>query len=835
MRANLRGKQNKKLKLISVLSLSILLSCSNIYAEDLLTFKPLPTPIPYKPQNSIQLDTSKIIPVQPKANTTIPFNLRNFNESDYFSSSIDSPLLTEIPEEKIQPITYTQAELKEVEELDKIAMQSSEAMINSINSAFNPKPKTTSDVFIPNPSASNFFAPLIDMSSISDLVIENEEEVVEVSVPIEKVTTQKETVESTPKIIEPEQKTVLDDIVPKEVLVSDETDVEESVEDTYIPTLLSTEPDTVDLDGKLISSIKIEGVDTINEDLILSQIHTQKTSLYNTAMLQNDLQTLYSTGYFSEDMSVEPTLNPDDTVSLVFTLKENVIVNEVSIEGNTVLSTEELSPCIQPLKTLPQNLLAINNAIDKITKAYHEKGYILAKVDSVDENDNGELVFKISEGIINKIEIDGNERTKDYVIERNILSQPGSVYNEEFLKRDLAKIFSTQIFEDVTREITPIKKKKGQYNVTVVVKEKITNSVALGGGIDTGLGAFGSISFKEDNFLGNAQKVSLSGILGSGILLSDKSIKNHMNYQVELNFFEPYFLNADNSLMSKIYYRELGSWGVPLAIEQRIGANIGVEHKVKGHQHLTTSLTGGVEHIHLKEGDIYKISELYARNHLNFANRANQLTDGFFINVSPGIKYSNLDSEENPRNGVIAQARFTESFGVTDFKNTNGRLSGSVTKFFPVLKKSTFSLTGRAGTKIHGDEMPEIMAYRLGGPYSIRGFKMNGVGTGESFVMGSAELATPLPFIDRVKWDIIKNMRLTFFVDAGKVFDPTISNVLFDRPEHAISAGIGLRIYIPGVGPISVDYGIPITNPGSYGSENGYFTFGTGGLNMYNY
>ena len=65
-------------------------------------------------------------------------------------------------------------------------MQSSEAMINSINSAFNPKPKTTSDVFIPNPSASNFFAPLIDMSSISDLVIENEEEVVEVSVPIEK-------------------------------------------------------------------------------------------------------------------------------------------------------------------------------------------------------------------------------------------------------------------------------------------------------------------------------------------------------------------------------------------------------------------------------------------------------------------------------------------------------------------------------------------------------------------------------------------------------------------------------------------------------------------------
>ena len=112
---------------------------------------------------------------------------------------------------------------------------------------------------------------------------------------------------------------------------------------------------------------------------------------------------------------------------------------------------------------------------------------------------------------------------------------------------------------------------------------------------------------------------------------------------------------------------------------------------------------------------------------------------------------------------------------------------------------------------------------------------MNGVGTGESFLMGTAELATPLPFVDKLKWDIFKKMRLTFFVDAGKVFDPTVTNTLFDRPEHAITAGIGLRVFIPGVGPISIDYGLPLTNPGRYGSENGYFTFGSGGMNVYGY
>ena len=136
---------------------------------------------------------------------------------------------------------------------------------------------------------------------------------------------------------------------------------------------------------------------------------------------------------------------------------------------------------------------------------------------------------------------------------------------------------------------------------------------------------------------------------------------------------------------------------------------------------------------------------------------------------------------------------------------------------------------------MHGNDMPEVMAFRLGGPYSVRGFRMSGVGSGDAFLMGSAELATPLPFVDRLKWDFLQKIRLTFFVDAGKIFDPTVSSVLYDRPLGAISAGIGLRVFIPGVGPISVDYGIPLTNPGDYGSKNGYFTFGTGGMNYYGY
>ena len=141
------------------------------------------------------------------------------------------------------------------------------------------------------------------------------------------------------------------------------------------------------------------------------------------------------------------------------------------------------------------------------------------------------------------------------------------------------------------------------------------------------------------------------------------------------------------------------------------------------------------------------------------------------------------------------------------------------------------SFLAKAGGKTWG-EMPEVMAYRLGGPYSIRGFRMSGVGTGDAFVMGSAELATPIPFADMLKVKFLDNVRMTFFVDAGKIFNPNVSDIIYDRPMQAISAGMGLKVYIPGMGPLSVDYGIPMTNPGATGSK-GYFTFGVGDMMMY--
>ena len=596
------------------------------------------------------------------------------------------------------------------------------------------------------------------------------------------------------------------------------------------------DPDTIEeaiseSDTSYISDIEILGANIIKPDFILSKISTKKGELYDKKTIQADLKTIYNTGYFTERMKAVPVKNSNGTISLKIIVEENIPVTDFTIEGNTVVSTEEIMRYLLPLKGKPQNITAINQAMEQINQCYYAKGYILSKIDSIYDDPDGTLNLSITEGKINKISISGNEKTKDYVIERNIMTEPGSVYNENQMKQDLVRLYSTQAFKDVNRTIEPSQDDPEKFDVTIELKEQRTASVSLGGGIDSATGVYGSVGISDNNFRGKNQRLSLTGMVGSGILMSDSSIKSNMNYQAEISFFEPHFLNADNSLMNKLYYRELGSYQIPLALERRIGIESTLAHRLKLNRNLASTLNIGLEYIDLNEGDRTKIESMFNAHNLNIADRAKQLDGGFFLKMAPGLSYDSRDSAVNPRHGVLASVKYEEAFGLDGFGKTTGRLTGMAKRYIPVAKKSSLTFSGRGGLKIHGDEMPEVFAFRLGGPYTIRGYKVNGVGTGTSYIMGSAELATPLPFVDRLRSaNFLKNLRLTFWVDAGTVFNPTISSVLFDRPVHAITAGIGMKINMPGVGPLSLDYGLPLTNPGPRGSRHGYFTFGVGDM-----
>jgi len=609
--------------------------------------------------------------------------------------------------------------------------------------------------------------------------------------------------------------------------VSSDVQVESTVDVTPIKETKNGSKEVVQ-DAVYIKDIEVVGTNIIKPEYVINQLQLRRGDEYSRDLIQTDLKHIYQMGFFTDKMKAIPLQNPDGSITLKIVLEENTPITDFTIDGNTVISSDELLTFLTPLKGEPQNIADINTTIQKIQEYYASKGYILARIDSLYDDPDGTINVHINEGEINKILISGNEKTKDYIIARNILTEAGTVYNENLIREDLVRLYATQAYKDVKRDIQPSEEKPNTYDVTIQVEEQRTASLSIGGGLDSATGIFGSAGISDNNFRGLNQRVGLNVLAGSGVILNNAAILNHMNMQAELSFFEPYFYNADNSLMSKLFFRDFGSYQIPLAIEQRFGVEATIAHKIKTNKHLTGTFSLGLEQVNVKEGDLSTITGLYATHGIDIAQRAQQLQGGTFLSLCPGLIYDTRDSAINPRNGVLANARFDEAIDLNGFANTYTKLTGSVKKYVPIGEKSSLSFMAKGGGKLAGN-MPEVMAFRLGGPYSIRGFQMSGVGTGDSFIMGSMELATPIPFLDKLKVKFLDNVRMTFFVDAGKIFNPTVTDTLYDRPMQAVAAGMGLKVYIPGMGPLSIDYGVPITNPGANGSK-GYFTFGVGDM-----
>ena len=444
----------------------------------------------------------------------------------------------------------------------------------------------------------------------------------------------------------------------------------------------------------------------------------------------------------------------------------------------------------------------------------------------VDDPD-GYIYFLINEGVIGDILVEGNNKTKDFIVKRNILLQPGSVYNENVMRSDILRLMGTQAFKDVQRELVQ-DEQTGLYDVHIALEEQRTGRISVGVGVDSASGFFGSVGFGENNFRGLGQKLNLNLLAGTGVLMNDSSIVQKANFQGELSFLEPMFKRENQSLALRAFARYYGSYQVPLAIEKRFGAEATISRRFQTYRNLSGSLGFGVESVNLEEGDASGMKARYAKQGINWARRADELDDGFFVKVTPALVYDTRDNAANARHGVLARVSLEENLGISG--NTFGKLHGMIKRYAPVGKKSSFVFTARAGGKLHGD-IPDFAGFALGGPYTIRGFNISEVGVGDGYMLGSAEYRLPIPFIDRLTSNaFLNNMRIAAFVDAGTIFNETIGSKVYDKPGYAISAGVGLRIFIPGLGPINLDYGIPLTNTAGSDRSNGFFTFGMGDM-----
>lgn len=587
--------------------------------------------------------------------------------------------------------------------------------------------------------------------------------------------------------------------------------------------------DKKDKDKPVISAVKIEGNKIIKNSEIMTAMKMQVGDVYSPETIQKGLTEIYNMGWFTDRMRAIPVKDTNNNIILKIYVEENRPITEFMITGNSVVSSGEIEEILTPLENQPQNIATLNQAVEKVEQLYASKGYILARVDSVLDDPDGCVNLNISEGIINTIKFEGNNKTKDFVVNRNILSVPGTIYNENTVREDLIRLYGTQAFKDVNRTIEKCEEDPNFYDITLNLIEQRTATISLGAGLDTATGFFGQAGFVENNFLGKGQRISLNFLAGTGVLLSDDSSLNRANLQADISFFEPRFRGSDVSMLYKAYWQDYASYQIPLAMERRMGLEAVASRQFKKFKNLSGSFKLGLENVDLSEGDYTKIANLYAAHGIPISERAKQLTGGTFISLAPSLVYDTRDRIINPRDGLIANVKFSENVGISNLHNTHATLTGGVRKYFPVMTKSAISVTARAGGTIHGD-IPEVMAFRLGGPYTVRGYKMSSIGTGTSYVMGSVELTTPFFFLDRIKkMKFLDNVKFAMFVDAGKLFDTTVTDRIYNRPGYGIAAGAGIKVFVPGVGPLSIDYGYPFANVGK-GNGKGAFTFGIGDL-----
>jgi outer membrane protein insertion porin family len=613
-------------------------------------------------------------------------------------------------------------------------------------------------------------------------------------------------------------------------LVDEEEEVTTPVEEIEPDALPGSSIRTYD-EGITIKDIEITGNMLVPRDKIINKMHTKEGSIFDRQALQADLKAIYEMGYFTDKIKVVPEASPTG-VKLRIEVEENLPVTGFNIVGNTVISTEELETIFQDQTGLPQNIAQLNDAISKIEKIYADKGFVLARVKKITDDPDGMVNIEINEGTIDKVNLVGNTKTKDYIIKRNMLTAEDSIYNEEMLKDDLKRIFGTQAFEDVRRVITASADDPDKYELTIEVDEKRTGSISLGGGVDTGSGIFGSLGYTNPNFLGRGQVISAVVLAGSGVIRSDTDTLRRATFQFEGSFTEPRIGNTLNSIQAQVFGRDYASFQVPLAIERRIGGEIEWGRPIKRFKNVAGSFSLGLEKVRLKEGDFgsYAIYALAAGlpKDLIISERMKELEGGTFVSAGPTLAYDTRDDRLNPTKGWYSTLKLRQSFGMGGDISQYGRTYASVSRYIPIGEKTSLAFNVAGGTKLFGD-MPTFSSFRLGGANTIRGFREGNLGHGAQYMMGSAELRAPIPILSQIKKvPFVENIRGAVFLDAGKLFDQELSNKIFDRPGYGLSAGAGLRLNIPGLGPIRVDYGIPLTKVGKYNEKKGRFNFGFG-------
>lgn len=499
------------------------------------------------------------------------------------------------------------------------------------------------------------------------------------------------------------------------------------------------------------------------------------------------------------------------TVTITVQEGDRYTFGDVSVESTIPeVDAASLQSAVETHKGDVYNAENVEDTIIALTERVAGSGYPFAQVtprgDRNFENHTISVVYTIDQGTkayVERIEIRGNDRTRDYVIRREFDVSEGDAFNQVLIQRAKKRLEALDYFEKVEVSTVP-GSEPDQVVLVVDVVEKSTGEFSIGAGYSTGGDTSGPSvegSITERNFLGRGQFIKLAA--GGG--------KNSRDYS--FSFTEPYFLGRRIAAGFDIFNRtrEYDDYK-----SETLGATVRFGLPIT--DNISTQLAYNISQEKYKLDD--DCDPLAGCDISQAVLNGIEESPWLKSSVSLALVYNTIDDMKNPHEGIFANVT-TEFAGLGgDAKFVKVTARGSVYQTLSEQLDLVGVISGGAGhIQGFGNDDLRIFDHFQSSDRMIRGFAYGGIGPaapapsddhlgGTTYFNASAEAQFPMPVIPESF-----GLRGAVFADAATLYGSKIETALVDQStvdmQWRASVGVGLMWASP-FGPIRIDYAIPV-------------------------
>ena len=548
-----------------------------------------------------------------------------------------------------------------------------------------------------------------------------------------------------------------------------------------------------------------------------------KDDQYAKQKLAADIETLRSfyldRGYLKFSVESTPvSITPDKKdvyITINVTEGEPFTIENVQLTGDFgVVAETELRQLIdiKPGETFSR--AKITEVTKNIGERLGQEGYAFANINTVpqinDETRKVDLTFLVDSGqrvYVRRINFQGNTKTQDEVLRREMRQAEGAWYSTKDLDRSKTRLQRLDYLESVNVESPAAPGTNDQVDVNYTVVERPSGSLMFGVGYGQDSGLLLNASVTQNNFLGTGNQMSL--------------VLNKADYGENYSIFynNPYFTPDGISRGFRLYYRNIDAAQINTADYVLNNYGVQVSFGFPLNEFDTLVLLPGYDHVTIdtttdtpveifdyidQNGDTFNEFKLDATWARDTRDRVVFPTSGSLNQISTELAVPGSDAEYYKLNyrGVM---------------------------YYPFARWLTWSLStdiGYGDGYGNTDGLPFFENFYAGGLRSVRGYKANTLGprysdnepSGGAFkTVASTQLILPVPFLEKSE-----NVRTAVFFDVGNVF-ATPSD--FDANELRYSVGIA-GLWLSPLGPIAVSVAAPFNDKPDDETEVFQFSFG---------